>query len=309
MVEITTDQEGVVVQAAPGTNPVLLDCEVVGAVIGVPAQKMRVSEKAAEEKPLSITFLPPPPMSAAVDTIEAVHVADSQGVPQQSGHTGSTASRTAPPPHSSFWRSPPSPVPIAVFASVIAVLLVLLLLSLVIPRPSGQDTRIRELTRQKDEATTQMAILRQELAQERDKASARIKELQRERDNALSNMDRWSRRATQVEEERHKALAKTRELEQQRDKTLVELGAMIEAERLAQETKVADDVNDRPGLLRLAEAGNSVAQYRVGLYHRWGHMRWGFGTDQNVAVKWLQKAARQGHPVAQWHLRDMGESW
>jgi nitrous oxidase accessory protein NosD len=54
MVEVTRDKEGVAVEAAPGTNPVLLDCEIVGSVVGVPAENVRNSETAPEEEPVSI---------------------------------------------------------------------------------------------------------------------------------------------------------------------------------------------------------------------------------------------------------------
>ena len=50
---------------------------------------------------------------------------------------------------------------------------------------------------------------------------------------------------------------------------------------------------------RLAEQGDSTAQYNVGIMYHWGR---GVPQDYQQAVKWYRKAAEQGHVGAQYAL-------
>jgi TPR repeat protein len=52
-------------------------------------------------------------------------------------------------------------------------------------------------------------------------------------------------------------------------------------------------------LLRAAERGDAEAQLQIG--YRYGHEAWHDDVAEE-AVKWLERAARQGHAGAQWEL-------
>ena len=70
-------------------------------------------------------------------------------------------------------------------------------------------------------------------------------------------------------------------------------------------------------LFTKAEAGDSEAQYELGWRHALGN---GFDLDDEMAVRWLRRAAGNGHPLAQNNLgaryvsgdgvpRDLVEAW
>lgn len=68
-VEITSSPDDVAIEAAPTTNPVLWDVSAVGKVVGVPGDNIRNSQDGKGGKPVSITFLPPPPMSEVTHSV------------------------------------------------------------------------------------------------------------------------------------------------------------------------------------------------------------------------------------------------
>ncbi len=58
-------------------------------------------------------------------------------------------------------------------------------------------------------------------------------------------------------------------------------------------------------LLKLAEAGNSEAQYALGYMYYYGL---GIAKDQDIARSWIQKAAQQKYPPAITALHEMTET-
>lgn len=64
MVEVTTDPEGVAIEAAPESRPVLEDVRVTGALVGVPPENIRTGAAPVDRARSPITFLPPPPISS-----------------------------------------------------------------------------------------------------------------------------------------------------------------------------------------------------------------------------------------------------
>ena len=287
MVEVTSGDDGVAVEADPGTNPVLVDVVVVGALIGV-----------SVEKSVPITFLPPPPISAGPDIVSPAQSPPNAPVPERvapepthkpspatpapRARTSRASSRPAPAPPTSKPSSWWSPGVILLIALNLMIGSVALLLYL------DRRTTAPEIERRQQD---KVADLTRQLEQARDQASARLKELEREKDLNL---------------------AKVKDLEQQRDRAQADLQAVRgRTPDQLQEPRAVREARSGLELVRLAEQGNAEAQYQVGVYYRGGLRIPGFDFAGNheEAVKWFQKAAQQGHRTAQEYLRQIRKPW
>jgi len=70
----------------------------------------------------------------------------------------------------------------------------------------------------------------------------------------------------------------------------------------ASEAQAPPDVTDLRTLLALAQQGNPVAQFNLGVKYDFGQ---GVDKDQTHAVRWYRLAAAQGHGGAQFNLGGM----
>ena len=177
-----------------------------GSLIGVAS---RNGEVVTEEESVSITFVPPPPISIKIEKVdpsdfqtEPPAIEGSQLEPTRNGSPATAPTTTdgfpvsvgpgtvTLTPMSSSWRSPLLTVLIAVFASIMGLLLMLSLDAVTKSgNPAGKDARkITELEQQVYQSRTQIRDLQRQLAEERDTASKRIKELEQQRDQALTRV-------------------------------------------------------------------------------------------------------------------------
>jgi hypothetical protein len=177
-----------------------------GPVVGVPSGN---GEAPTEEEPVSITFVPPPPISIKIEKADpsdfqtnrpTIQGSELELTPNEFLAAAPSAADVPPVSveptgaivtlTSSSWWSARLNVFIAVFASIMGVLLVLSLDHAARSgNPAGKEAmKITELEQQVYQSRTQIRDLQRQLAQERDTASKRIKELEQQRDQALTRV-------------------------------------------------------------------------------------------------------------------------
>lgn len=125
--------------------------------------------------------------------------------------------------------------------------------------------------------------------------------LQRERDHAqeaqrIEKQERVDALREKNQTERQLS-AKIEKLEKEKKDLHAKLNAVTLKMRLKNEEDIANKARKPGDLLTLARAGNSVAQYRVGLAYYKG--RDGFRNDPSAGEYWFERAAERGHPEAQ----------
>jgi len=192
-VEATAEDQGVAVEAAVGTDPVFLDVTIIGQVIGEPIEIHSLTTDQAVGEQVSISFLPPPPISA--------------------GRVGETSPSAAHTVSSNVASPVPISVPgqqlfsgksrLALYMGMIGAILVVVVLGgmLLLHNSNSQTTAPKEIER---------------LVQEREQARTRLKEVEQEKQELDRKVKTEAERADREAKEKQEALIKLTQAEQEK---------------------------------------------------------------------------------------------
>lgn len=288
MVEHTSWEKGVALEAEPGTNPILRRVYLVGGLTGVPPENIRDTD----EEPISITFLPPPPMSAATGEISSLSpvpaavplpVRDASGRPPLwSTDMAASMPGDAAPDFTTWHRSEK---PFSSTGWSLVVLASILLFGAILVQLVGESAR-KGNTQSVEQTLQQLRTEMRGVQESRDNALAKVKKLEREIQQKIA-------RASGLEQERDKLLVKVKELEGQIrgpsgftvSQSAAPGGSPGPRPRKDQDEEQVKRAADLSEIGMLAQRGNAAA------------------------VDSLKLAARQGHEDSQRILRKLGVGW